>query len=325
MKKNEQKSASLVYNVAAVSTSSVSSFFERYVLSHQKTLIIAIPFLWLIVFYLIPFLFVLKISFALPIIGKPPITSVFSLLDEATLNIKLSFANFNFLLEDKIYLSTYINSIRIAFVSTVLCLFIGYPIAYSLSRIKSQKKIILLIMIIMPLWIPFLIRVYAWIMILKPTGFLNSALIWLGLINEPLHILYTNVAVYIGITYTYMPFMILPLYAILEKMDRSLIEAAADLGCRPFRIFLSIILPLSMPGVIAGSMLVFIPAVGEYVIPELLGGPDNLMIGKLIWNEFFANQDWPIASAFAISLLLILIVPMIVFKIAQNKAEEGAK
>lgn len=325
MKKNEQKSASLVYNVAERSSTSLVAFFERYILSHKKSLIIAIPFLWLIIFYLIPFLFVLKISFSLPIIGKPPITSVFSLLDEATLNIKLSFANFIFLLEDKIYLSTYINSIRIAFISTVLCLLIGYPIAYSLSRIKSKKKIILLIMVIMPLWVPFLIRVYAWIMILKPTGFLNSALIWLGLINEPLHILYTNVAVYIGITYTYMPFMILPLYAILEKMDKSLIEAAADLGCRPFRIFLSIILPLSMPGVIAGSMLVFIPAVGEYVIPELLGGPDNLMIGKLIWNEFFANQDWPIASAFAISLLLILIVPMIVFKIAQNKAEEGAK
>ena len=319
-----QKSATIFYQIAEKIYRSATYFIKEKCEGRKQALIIGIPFLWLIIFYLIPFLYIFKISFTLPIIGKPPISELVEFLENETFQLKLTFSNFLFLFEDKLYLFAYLNSIKIAFISTCLCLLIGYPIAYSLAQIQSRHKLILLILVIMPLWVPFLIRIYAWIIILKPSGLLNQFLLTYGLISEPLQILYTDLSVFIGITYSYLPFMILPLYAILEKMDRSLIEAAEDLGCKPFSVFTSIILPLSMPGVIAGSMLVFIPAVGEYVIPELLGGPDNLMIGKLIWTEFFANQDWPIASAFAILLLLVLIIPIVIFKIAQHKTEKEA-
>jgi putrescine transport system permease protein len=216
----------------------------------------------------------------------------------------------------------YLSSLSIAAVSTFLTLLVGYPIAYGMARAPASVRPILLMMIILPFWTSFLIRVYAWIGILKPEGLLNQFLFFLGVIDQPLVILNTTTAIYIGIVYSYLPFMVLPLYATLEKMDYSLIEAAQDLGCPPVAAFWKITFPLSLPGVVAGSMLVFIPAVGEFVIPDLLGGSGTLMIGKTLWDEFFINRDWPVSSAVAIVLLLILVLPIVYFQRAQARAQE---
>jgi len=280
--------------------------------------VIAIPYLWLLLFFLIPFVIVLKISFAQMQIAMPPFTDLLSYVNEQ-LSFDLNLGNYLYLVTDDLYFSSYLISVKIAFVSTILCLLVGYPMAYAIARSSPAVRTGLLMLIILPSWTSFLIRVYAWIGILKNNGLVNNALMGIGIIDEPLQILHTNFAVYIGIVYAYLPFMILPLYANLVKLDFSLLEAASDLGARPWKTFVTVTLPLTKGGIIAGSMLVFIPAVGEFVIPALLGGPETLMIGKVLWQEFFNNRDWPVASAVAIVMLILLVAPMMLFHHYQNK------
>jgi len=290
-----------------------------------RVLVVSVPYLWLLFFFLVPFVIVLKIAFSETQIAMPPYQPVFHWVDDRILQIKLNMANFAFLWRDDLYWKAYLNSIKIAGVSTLLCLLIGYPMAYAIARVRRESRNVLLMMVILPFWTSFLLRVYAWIGILKNNGLVNNFLMWLGVIDRPIVMLQTDFAVYIGIVYSYLPFMILPLYANLEKMDVTLLEAAEDLGCRPWKAFLTITLPLSMPGIVAGSMLVFIPAVGEFVIPALLGGPQTLMIGKVLWTEFFNNRDWPVASAVAIALLLLLVVPIMYLQRSQAQQSAGER
>ena len=287
-----------------------------------RTAVIAVPYLWLLMFFLVPFAIVLKISFSDAQIAMPPYQPLLHWVSEKALQIQLNFGNFAFLVEDNLYWKAYLNSIWVAGVSTLLCLLIGYPMAYAIARSQSSTRNVLLLLVILPFWTSFLLRVYAWIGILKNNGLINNTLMALGVIDQPIQMLQTDFAVYVGIVYSYLPFMILPLYANLEKLDLTLLEAAADLGCRPWKAFLKVTLPLSLPGIIAGCLLVFIPAVGEFVIPALLGDPGMLMIGKVLWTEFFNNRDWPVASAVAIALLLFLVMPIMFFQRAQD-AEAG--
>ncbi|EGV16991.1 ABC transporter permease subunit [Thiocapsa marina] len=282
---------------------------------------IGIPYLWLGLFFLLPFAIVLQISLAEPALAQPPYTALWQWVDEGLLRIEINLRNFMMVAQDDLYLSALLNSLQVAVICTLLCLLLGYPMAYAIATAPERWRITLLMLIVLPFWTSFLIRVYAWIGILKPNGLLNDALIWLGLIDTPLAILHTQTAVYIGVVYSYLPFMILPLYANLTRLDPSLLEAAADLGCRPMRAFLRVTLPLSMAGIVAGSMLVFIPVVGEFVIPDLLGGPESLMVGKLLWSEFFSNKDWPLASALAILLLALLVVPFVMMQRLQQRME----
>nr|WP_175613962.1 ABC transporter permease subunit [Pseudomonas alcaligenes] len=284
--------------------------------------VIGVPFFWLFLFFLLPFFIVLKISFAEADVAIPPYTEIYSWADNQ-LSILLNLGNYVMLLEDDLYLSAYLGSLKMAFISTLLCLLIGYPMAYAIARASKEAQTVLLLLIMMPTWTAILIRVYAWMGILSNNGLLNGFLQSIGLIDQPLQILNTNVAVYIGIVYSYLPFMILPLYANLVKHDMSLLEAASDLGSSNINNFWKITVPLSKNGIIAGSMLVFIPAVGEFVIPELLGGPETLMIGKVLWQEFFNNRDWPVASALAVIMLIILMGPIIWFNRNQAKEMEG--
>jgi putrescine transport system permease protein len=242
--------------------------------------------------------------------------------DGARAIVSLNFGNFGYLLDDPLYLEAFVFSIRVAFVSALLTLFVGYPMAYYIARSPEPRRSMLLTLVVLPFWTSFLLRVYAWQGFLRSNGVINNFLLWTGVIDQPLVMLQTDFAVYLGIVYTYLPFMILPLYANLAKLDESLLEASADLGGRPLVTFIYVTLPLSMPGVIAGFMLVFVPAIGEFVIPELLGGPDTLMIGRVLWNEFFANRDWPVASAVAIAMLVALLVPIVILRGAQAR-EEG--
>ncbi len=269
-----------------------------------------VPYLWLLVFFLAPFAIVMRISFADPLIGQPPFTPLY----DETQGIQLTADNYRFLTEDDLYWVSYLKSLRIAGVATLLCLLIGYPMAYGIARARTVWRNVLLLLVILPFWTSFLLRVYAWMGMLSGQGVVNKALLALGLVDQPVQILYTDLAVYLGIVYTYLPFMILPLYATLERLDDDLLDAAADLGGRPRQAFLDITLPLSVPGVVAGSMLVFIPALGEFVIPSLLGGLDTLMIGRTLYDEFFVNRDWPLASAVASVLVLILVVPIVIFQ-----------
>ena len=287
-----------------------------------RHLVIGVPFLWLFLFFMLPFFIVLKISFAEADVAIPPYTDVYTWV-ENKFTLVLNLGNYIFLSEDALYLAAYLGSLKMAAVSTLLCLVIGFPMAYAIARADKDKQMVLLLLIMMPTWTAILIRVYAWMGILSNNGLLNGFLMWLGLINEPLQILNTNLAVYIGIVYSYLPFMILPLFANLVKHDQSLLEAAADLGSSTYNSFWKITVPLAKNGIIAGCMLVFIPVEGEFVIPELLGGPETLMIGKLLWQEFFNNRDWPVASALAVVMLAILIVPIILFNRNQAKEMEG--
>ena len=286
---------------------------------NSRTLVIAIPYLWLLVFFLAPFLIVLKISFSEILLAIPPYSSLFEWVEDTYLQIRLNVDNYRLLIEDDLYWRSYLSSLKIAAVSTLLTLLVGYPIAYGMARAPQRWRLSLLMLVILPFWTSFLIRVYAWIGILKKEGLLNLLLINIGVIDQPLTILNTNTAVYIGIIYSYLPFMVLPLYANLIKLDESLLEAASDLGCRPIKAFWRITVPLSLPGIIAGCFLVFIPAVGEFVIPDLLGGSGTLMIGKTLWSEFFNNRDWPLSSAVAVILLLLLIIPIMLFQRLQVK------
>ena len=287
-----------------------------------RHLVIGVPFLWLFLFFMLPFFIVLKISFAEADVAIPPYTDVYTWV-ENKFTLVLNLGNYIFLSEDALYLAAYMGSLKMATISTLLCLVIGFPMAYAIARADKDKQMVLLLLIMMPTWTAILIRVYAWMGILSNNGLLNGFLMWLGLINEPLQILNTNLAVYIGIVYSYLPFMILPLFANLVKHDQSLLEAASDLGSSTFNSFWKITVPLAKNGIIAGCMLVFIPVVGEFVIPELLGGPETLMIGKVLWQEFFNNRDWPVASALAVVMLAILIVPIILFNRNQAKELEG--
>jgi putrescine transport system permease protein len=294
--------------------------------SRWRWLLIVVPYAWLFVLFLVPFLIVFKISFSTTAIAQPPYTPVFDLsagvagIFDAVRQFTVD--NYLWLTQDALYVRAYLSSLVIAVVSTGLALLVGYPVAYGMARAPKRWQMTLLMMVILPFWTSFLIRVYAWIGILKKEGLLNQLLLWVGVIHEPLTILNTNWAVYVGIVYSYLPFMILPLYASLERLDESLLEAAADLGCRPIRAFWRITFPLSIPGVVAGCFLVFIPVTGEFVIPDLLGGSGTLMIGKTLWTEFFNNRDWPLSSAVAVILLLILVVPIVVF---QNQEQRRAE
>ena len=288
----------------------------------SRGLVVAVPWIWLAVLFVLPFLFVLKISLSEAALAQPPFLDFIREIDEGLVTFKLNFGTYLLLWEDSIYISAMLGSLKVAAISTLLCLLVGYPMAYAISVAPTHMRMPLLMLIILPFWTSFLIRVYAWIGILKGNGFLNQLLMWLGIIDQPLEILHTPIAVYIGVVYSYLPFLILPLYATLIRLDGSLLEAAADLGCRPWKQFFTITLPLSMPGVMAGSMLVFIPVMGEFVIPDLLGGPDTLMIGKMLWMEFFNNKDWPMASSLAVVLLLALIIPFVVIRHFEQKAAE---
>ena len=294
----------------------------RRLQENWRTVVIIIPFIWLLMFFLFPFFIVAKISLAEIKIASLPFTKMMDWSDGGIMTVRIVFDNFLYIINDSLYVDTYFNSVKIASTATIISLLLGYPIAYGIVRSGPIAKPILLFMVILPFWTSFLLRVYAWMGLLADQGTINNLLISLGFINEPIRMLYTEFAVYIGIVYTYMPFMILPLYANMEKLDGSLNEAAADLGSKPINTFFKVTLPLTMPGVIAGSLLVFIPATGEYVIPDLLGGGNVQMIGRVLFNEFSRNTDWPVASAVAIAMLFLLVLPIIIFQYYQGKAAE---
>ncbi|SCX88080.1 ABC transporter permease [Microvirga guangxiensis] len=287
---------------------------RSFMKSLSAGLVPAVPYLWLGVFFLVPFLIVLKISLSDPAVAQPPYRPLFEWSDIMGFFSALDFENFELLTQDDLYFRATLSSVRIAAISTLLLLLVGFPIAYGMARAPERHRSLLVALVILPFWTSFLIRIYAWIAILKPEGLLTQALSGIGLISEPIEILNTEWAVYIGIVYAYLPFMVLPLYATLEKMDDTLLEAALDLGSTPWRSFWTITVPLAMPGIIAGSLLCFIPAVGEFVIPDLLGGSETLMIGRQLWSEFFSNRDWPLASSVAILLLIILVLPIVIYR-----------
>ncbi len=295
----------------------------------RRALLIASPYLWLLALFLVPFAIVLKISLSDIALARPPYMPQWhpgdGLVALGEFLGSLDFENFVFLTQDDLYWKAYLSSLRIALISTALTLLVGYPIAYGMARAAPEWRPTLLMLVILPFWTSFLIRVYSWMGILSTEGVLNQFLTGLGLISEPLQVLNTNTAVYIGIVYTYLPFMILPIYSALEKLDDALLEAAEDLGCNRTEAFWLVTFPLSRTGIVAGCFLVFIPSLGEFVIPSLLGGSDTLMIGKILWEEFFSNRDWPVASAVAVILLLILIVPIVLFQRSEEKAREAAK
>lgn len=293
----------------------------------RRLVLIAVPYLWLLALFLVPFLIVIRISFSDIALAIPPYSPQFDASEGIWAGIKglfgaFDFENYTFITEDDLYWKSYLSSLQIAIVATFLTLIVGFPIAYGMARAPDEWRATLMMLVILPFWTSFLIRVYAWIGILGTEGYLNQVLLKIGLISEPLAILNTTIAVYIGIVYTYLPFMVLPIYAALEKMDDSLLEAAEDLGCTRTSAFWLVTVPLAKSGVIAGCFLVFIPSLGEFVIPSLLGGSDTLMIGKVLWEEFFNNRDWPVASTVAVILLLILIIPIILFQRNEQKQRE---
>lgn len=288
--------------------------------SLARWFVVLVPYFWLLLFFAAPFLIILKISLSDTAIAMPPYAPVFQGAVGDFVS-RLDFENYVFLTEDPLYIRSYLSSLRIALISTFLLLLIGYPMALAMARAPSTLRPTLVMLVILPFWTSFLIRVYAWIGILKPDGLLTLLFQTIGLMgpNEQVQIFRTDIAVFIGIVYSYLPFMVLPLYSALEKMDNTLLEAASDLGCPPLKAFWKITFPLSLPGVVAGSMICFIPITGEFVIPDLLGGADTLMIGKTLWTEFFGNRDWPLASAVAVILLILLVVPIMIFQNQQKK------
>ncbi len=294
-----------------------------------RFLVVLVPYLWLGFFFLAPFLIVLKISLSHDVIAQPPYAPLLD-LSQGWQGLKgflsqLNFSNYALLASDTLYLDSYLQSLRIAAFSTLILLLVGYPIAYAMARAPERLRALLVMAVILPFWTSFLIRIYAWMGILSREGLLSQLLLYLGLIDQPVEILYTNAAVYIGIVYSYLPFMVLPLYATLEKMDHALLEAASDLGARPLGAFWRVTFPLSLPGAIAGSLLCFIPAVGEFVIPDLLGGSETLMIGKTLWTEFSVNRSWTVSSAVAVVLLVVLIAPILVYQRAEARSLEAAR
>ena len=294
-----------------------------------RFIVVLVPYLWLGFFFLAPFLIVLKISLSHDVIAQPPYAPLLD-LSQGWQGLKdflsqLDFSNYALLASDTIYLDSYLQSLRIAGFSTLILLIIGYPVAYAMARAPERLRPLLVMAVILPFWTSFLIRIYAWMGILSREGFLSQLLLYFGLTDRPVEILYTNTAVYIGIVYSYLPFMVLPLYAALEKMDHALLEAASDLGAPPFRAFWRVTFPLSLPGVIAGSLLCFIPAVGEFVIPDLMGGSETLMIGKTLWTEFSVNRSWTVSSAVAVVLLVVLIAPILIYQRVETRSLEAAR
>jgi putrescine transport system permease protein len=291
-------------------------------LRRLSRLVVAVPYLWLGLFFLAPFAIVLRMAFSQAAMALPPYAPHWEGLAQlGDFLAQLDLANFSLLADDPLYWQSYLYSLRIAALTTVLAFAIGYPLAYAMASVSARWRGVLIVFVILPFWTSFLIRVYAWIGILRPEGLLDAALRLVGFESEPLRLLNTEGAVLIGMVYSYLPFMVLPLFATLEKLDRGLLEAAADLGATPVTAFLTVTLPLSLPGILAGSALVFIPAVGEFVIPDLLGGPDTVMIGKVLWSEFFSNRDWPLASAVAVVLLVVLVLPLVWLQRARLKRE----
>ncbi len=288
----------------------------------QHWLVVIPPYFWLLLFFAAPFAIVLKISLAESAIAQPPYTALYEYLNDV-LTLRVSLSNYLFLLTDSLYFEAYISSLRIAAISTAICLLVGYPIAYGIARTQGPMQSLLLMLVVLPSWTSFLVRIYAWMGLLRNNGIINNVLLSLGLVDEPIRLLNTELAVYIGIVYCYLPFLILPLYANLVKLDNRLLEAAADLGAGPVARFMRITLPLSRGGIIAGCMLVFIPVVGEFVIPELMGGTETLMIGKVLWGEFFNNRDWPVASAVATVMLVVLLIPIMLFHRFQFREMEA--
>ena len=271
---------------------------------------VGLPYAWLGLFFFLPCLFVLKISFAEQLLAQPPYSPLFAPTANGGVALALHLDSWRYLIEDGLYLRAYLGSIEMAFVTTAICLLLGYPMAYAIVRAPRAWRTPLLLAVVLPFWTSFLLRVYAWIGLLNQHGLINDTLLALGIIDAPLRLLHTPFAVYLGLVYAYLPFMVLPLYVTLEKQDPALIEAATDLGCRPLRAFFAITVPLSLPGIVAGSALVFIPVIGEFVIPDLLGGPNTLMIGKVLWDEFFGNRAWPVASAIAIAMLTLVVLTL---------------
>nr|WP_315475736.1 ABC transporter permease subunit [uncultured Undibacterium sp.] len=287
-----------------------------------RQLVIGLPYIWLVFIFLIPFLIVLKLSITDMNGASTPFGSLTSYVD-GVWNIKIRLESYWFLAQDKLYLFTYLNSLKFAFLTTLLCLLIGFPFAYFMARAKPHLRPILMMLMMLPFWTSFLLRIYAWKGILANNGLLNQFLMSLGIIDTPLTLMHTTFSLTLGMVYGYLPFMILPLYASLVKLDVRYLEAAADLGATPWQTFWRVTVPLSKAGIIAGSMLVFIPCIGEYTIPELLGGPETLMIGRVLWDEFFINDDWPMASAVTIVMLALILIPMAIFNKYQAKQEEG--
>jgi putrescine transport system permease protein len=290
-----------------------------------RTAVSSVPMVWLLLFFLMPFVIVLKISFSEALLAMPPYAPLLAWTHERVLSIQLHLANYHFLFSDALYLDSFLYSLKVAAVSTTLCLLLGYPMALGITRATPALRNLLLMLVILPFWTSFLLRVYAWIGLLKDDGLINNLLMSVHLIAQPIPMVASPFAVYVGIVYSYLPFMVLPLYANLEKHDRSLLEAAADLGAPPWKAFLRVTWPLSVPGVVAGALLVFIPAVGEYVIPSLLGPSNQLMIGRVLSDEFFENRDWPVASAVAIVILIILLGPIIMFQRYRSRELEAAQ
>jgi putrescine transport system permease protein len=286
---------------------------------------VTLPYAWLLLFFLAPFLIILKISLAEPVVAQPPFTSLLEWGEQGFQGLRATFENYAFLFQDGYYGIIYLESLKMAAIGTVLCLLLGYPMAYFIARQPPRRRNILLLAVILPFWISFLLRVYAWIGLLGNRGLINHFLMSAGIIDQPLPMLYNDFAVYLGIVYSYLPFMILPLYANLERLNLDLLDAAADLGARRWQSFVDVTLPLSRAGILAGCLLVFIPAVGEFTIPALLGGADTLMIGRVLWDEFFINRDWPVASAVSVVLLLLLIAPILWFQHIQSRAQETAR
>src|SRR5580692_1227873 len=289
-----------------------------------RRLVAGIPLAWLILLFLLPFLIVLKLSFSQERLAIPPYAPFLEWLNGLP-HPALHLGNYAFLFTDPLYISAYLYSLKVAAVSTLFCVLLGYPMAYVIARAEGTWRNVLLMLVVLPFWTSFLLRIYAWIGLLKHNGVINNILMYLGVIHQPITMLQTDFAVYVGIVYSYLPFMILPLYANLEKHDVALLEAAADLGARPFTAFRRVTLPQSIAGIIAGSLLVFIPAVGEYVVPSLLGRTDQLMIGRVLSDEFFENRDWPVASAVAILILLALVIPIMFFQHYQRRELEAQK
>jgi putrescine transport system permease protein len=290
---------------------------------HSRTgaFVTGLPLVWLLLFVLLPLLIVFAISLAETRAGSPPYTPLFTWDSGWLPRLRAQGGNYALLFSDRLYIDAFLSSLRIAATSSFIALLIAYPMAYAIARARESVRTPLLMLVILPFWTSFLIRVYAWTGILNSNGFINNALLDLGLIEAPLPLLHTEFAVHLGIVYSYLPFMVLPIFAVLERLDWTYLEAAADLGARPFKAFWRVTLPLSLPGVFAGVLLVFIPALGEFIVPELLGGPDTLMIGRVLWTEFFSNRDWPLASALAIGLLILVLVPAGIFFRLMRKGE----
>ena len=287
-------------------------------LPSRDRLSIVPPYAWLILTLLVPFLIVLKISFAESIFGQPPYSKLLEYKD-SVLQVVLYFESYITLFTDSLFVEAYLRSIKMAAITTLFCILIGYPMAYFIAQANPKTRNLLLLGVILPFWTSLLLRVYAWAGILRNEGLLNNFLMWTGIIDSPIELYRTDTAVYIGLIYTYLPFFILPLYTNLIKHDKRLIDAAYDLGARPIKAFLTITLPLSLSGIIAGSMLVFIPTVGEYVIPELLGGTNTYMIGRVMWDQYFTDANWPVAAAVAVIMIMLLLVPLVIYQRSQAK------